>query len=169
MKNYINYIKESNEQDIVIDQCLKTETFRPLLAFRKNYVEKYLNWKWYNLAPYMKKFLEFAENNNMYLYDQKTILEVCIFMDDVFKNLTLKKSNDYNKVYNYNSRKILGVNINEDVILGPNTIVDIYYSIYVFDELKKFISEHVIIDIVVKSYIKKYLNLESEVCVSTRF
>lgn len=79
MKNYVNYIRESNKGE-VIRACIETETYKPLTLFKNEEIIDYLNDYFFLLPPskVKKALINFNIKN-------KKINEVYNIMDDINK------------------------------------------------------------------------------------
>jgi len=89
MKNYVNFIKESFNSEIVIKQCIETLTFKPLLHI-KELIPGYFNENFYLFNPStIAHFINFCNNNNI-IIDSKKINGIYNFIHEIFNRLEKK-------------------------------------------------------------------------------
>ena len=151
MKNYLNYIKESKEQDDVIRKCIETETFKPLTLFNPEYVKSYIEENFTIFKPSsVKKCLTYLNLNI------EKINKIYSFLDNIFSNLTVENNNN-SYLYKYNNKLIAEYMIKTYIF---------YYDDEIYKSLLKFnINEFQIYDLINNS-IETYLKIINFVIVN---
>ena len=90
MKNYLNYIKESKEQDELIRFSIEIETFKPLSVFKIDYIKSYIEENFTKFKPTsIKNCLKYLN------LDIEKINKVYAFLDNIFSNLDINFLDKY--------------------------------------------------------------------------
>ena len=88
MKKYINYIKESKEQDDLILHCIRCGEYNPLMAFDKDCLTNFLINNYRFSIPTKCTIFKYFNSHNFYIEYFKEYYVI----DNIFKNLEEVKS-----------------------------------------------------------------------------
>ena len=111
MKNYLNYIKESKEQEDLVRVCIEKEVFKPITLIKDINIKDYLEENFTKFKPSsVKKCLAYFNLNI------EKINKVYAFLDKIFSKFKVDKSNNQDLIYyKYNDKYIAYYNKNNNI------------------------------------------------------
>ena len=150
MKNYLNYIKESAEQEDLIRVCIEKEVFKPITLIKDINIKDYLEENFTKFKPSSIKACMKYFNLNI-----EKINEIYSILDIIFSNLEIKLYDNYPDSIFYK--------FNNDVVAEYNKISETFYYYINNIILNNLIKYDFEINNVVKYFSDKYLKISDAI------